>query len=90
MRNTKLSGRMITPHTFGDAFERALFTMRTSGREVLRTGAVAGAMALAAGPTVAGCLANAGDAATMEIGEHDLVELDWAQYEGQRNTAMVT
>ncbi|EYF02176.1 carbohydrate-binding protein [Chondromyces apiculatus] len=90
MRTTKMSGRMITPHTFGEAFERAVAAVRQTGRGVLRSGAVAGAMVLAAGPGVTGCLAEAGDEATLAIGDLDLAEQDWAQYEGQRNTAMVT
>ena len=90
MRTTKMSGRMITPHTFGEAFERALAAMRASGRGVLRGGAVIGAMALAAGPTTLGCIADAGDEAALALGDVDFEELDWAQYEGQRNTAMVS
>lgn len=90
MRTTSHSGRMITPSTFGEAFERALAAMRASGRSALRTGATIGAMALAAGPGALGCLAEAGDEAALEIGDVELTEQDWAQYEGQRNTTMVS
>ncbi len=88
MRTTHHSGRMITPSTFGEAFERALAAVRASGRSALRTGAALGAMTLAAGPGALGCLA--GDEAGIEIGEVELTEQDWAQYEGQRNTTMVS
>jgi len=58
--------------------------MRARAGSIVKGSAVAGALLMAGGPALPGCVAEGTE---LELGEVE--QADWAQYEGQRNTEMV-
>lgn len=95
MNNSKV--RSFASPAASPSFLAALEKLLGGGGPVarlVRTGALAGAIALSLGPAATGCIAPAGDE-TEEVSEAEEAVIgggqsDWAQGEGQRNPTMVS
>lgn len=88
-------GSPASSPSFLAALEKVLGQLDGRVVRLVRTGAIAGILAVAAAPLVTGCTPPPGGDESEDIGEADVAILgggqtDWAQQQGQHNPAMVS
>lgn len=95
MSNRSSFGPAVASNSILAVLEKALARLDVPLGTIARTGAFAGAVTMAAAPSLVGCAAPATDGDDEDLGEaaDEVIgggQADWAQQQGQRNTAMVS